>query len=67
MALDEHTKICYSKLDVGCLAVIPATWKVDIRRIAIGGQSGHLNKQVGMVVHIYNPSYLRGKGRQIMV
>jgi hypothetical protein len=45
---------------------IPATWKVEIRRIMVCGQPGqnlvrpHLNKKSSLVAQVYGSRYVEG-------
>jgi hypothetical protein len=63
-----------SRLGVGYTPAIPATQDVEIRRIKVVGQPRQkvsqtpiLTNNPGMVVCVYNPSYLGGIGRRITV
>jgi hypothetical protein len=55
-------------------SVIPASWKVEIRRISVQGQPRQKvsktpisTNKLGVVVCVYDPSCARDKGRWIMV
>jgi uncharacterized protein (DUF934 family) len=53
------------------ISIIPATQKVEIRRIAVQGQPkqniSELISELEAIVHICIPSYQRGRGRRIAI
>jgi hypothetical protein len=53
------------------MAIIPATWKVEIKKIEVQDSPkllrSHFNHYLGMVVHACHPSYIGSINREVTV